>query len=276
MKRTFDRIVVAMDVSAGSRSALRRAATLARQWQAELAGLFVEDENLVRLAGLPFARELSVGGGPGRTLSSEAVEREMAEAAERLEREIGRVAGELGVRWSFATRRGRIASELVASCADRELLVLGAAAARSGGTRLGSTSRALLARTEVPLMLTRPGCGAPGETVTVFDASAASRLALRVAQEMVSDPKPVRVLIPAADDAQLARRERAAARASGARLIRVQALAADPGALIEAAAKHPGCTLVLSDLPWLDAESTARLARGLDGVLVRVRPTTAP
>ncbi|MGB7837261.1 MAG: universal stress protein, partial [Terrimicrobiaceae bacterium] len=53
------RILVALDASAHSRAALEAACELALGLDAELSGLFVEDINLLRLAQLPFASEIS-------------------------------------------------------------------------------------------------------------------------------------------------------------------------------------------------------------------------
>ena len=52
------RILVALDASRHSLAALEAAAELAARLKAELVGLFVEDIDLLRLAGLPFAREI--------------------------------------------------------------------------------------------------------------------------------------------------------------------------------------------------------------------------
>ena len=55
---TLRRIVVGLDAGPRDRAALEAAAQLAARMQAELVGLFVEDIDLLHLAGLPFAREV--------------------------------------------------------------------------------------------------------------------------------------------------------------------------------------------------------------------------
>ena len=55
-QQTIRRILVALDASHHSLAALDAAAELAASLEAELQGLFVEDANLLRLAGLPVAR----------------------------------------------------------------------------------------------------------------------------------------------------------------------------------------------------------------------------
>ena len=57
---SFRRILVALDGSAHVLAALQAASEMAARMKSELVGLFVEDINLVRLAGLPFPRELGI------------------------------------------------------------------------------------------------------------------------------------------------------------------------------------------------------------------------
>ncbi len=71
------RLIVALDAVAGNRDAARAAAALASVLGIELAGLFVEDVNLVRLAGLPFARQVPVSGGPARPLERQSLESQL-------------------------------------------------------------------------------------------------------------------------------------------------------------------------------------------------------
>ena len=60
------RILVVLDASPFGLEALEAAAGLAARLRAELQGLFVEDVDLLRLAGLPFARELAYSSSQRR------------------------------------------------------------------------------------------------------------------------------------------------------------------------------------------------------------------
>jgi nucleotide-binding universal stress UspA family protein len=59
----FRRILVALDASVNSLAAIEQAATLAANLEAEQLGLFVEDINLLRIATLPFARQICFPSG---------------------------------------------------------------------------------------------------------------------------------------------------------------------------------------------------------------------
>ena len=80
----FERVCVAVDAAANAPDALRAAATLAAAFDAELAGLFVEDLNLVRAAELSFTRELGIESGVSRPLAAEDIERSLRVQAEAM------------------------------------------------------------------------------------------------------------------------------------------------------------------------------------------------
>jgi len=119
------RVLVALDESPRSAAALTAAAVLAAELHAELAGLFIEDVNLQRWVGLPFAREFSLLSGVGRPLSQLDVERTWRREAEALQRQLAEAAGWLRLRWSFRVTRGRVATEVNTQAQAFDLIVLG-------------------------------------------------------------------------------------------------------------------------------------------------------
>lgn len=152
IERPPERIVVALDASPHSLSALRAAAKLAAAMKAELHGLFIEDDRLLRLCNSPFAREVGRLTAVVRPLESVTVERKLRVMAGELRYELARAAAETQVQWSFQVRRGAIEHELLQESADALMLSLGRISwfARRG---LGSTTSALIHQTLRPLLL---------------------------------------------------------------------------------------------------------------------------
>ncbi len=120
------RILVALDALPRSAAALATAGALAVELDAELAGLFVEDDDLARLLTLPFARELCAWSGTLRPLALADVERVWRREAERLQRQLAEAAGQFRLRWSFRVARGRLAVEARLQAQGFDLVVLGA------------------------------------------------------------------------------------------------------------------------------------------------------
>ena len=120
-----NRILVTLDTSARGRAALQTAVRLALNSSAELQGLFVEDEDLVRLASLPFAREVDFSSAASRELQSGSMERALRAAAEQTQSAFSRALSELNLQWTFRITRGTVAQASLAAAADVDLLVIG-------------------------------------------------------------------------------------------------------------------------------------------------------
>lgn len=104
--------------------ALRAACTLASQLEAELLGLFVEDINLLRLAELPFGREVIYGSPGTRRLDPALMERQLRAQAERARRALEAAAERVHIHWSFRVVRGQVVAEVLAASPEADLLVL--------------------------------------------------------------------------------------------------------------------------------------------------------
>jgi len=178
------RIVVALDGSEHSLAALDAAAALAAQLQSELEALFVEDDDLLRLAELPFARVTSLVLLESRPVDRERMERQLRLQAERVERTLQRRAAALGLHATFRHVRGRVCDEVLAAAAGADLLSLG----KAGGTLLsacgvGRTLQAALGAGRPLLVLENQPMGGEG-FLAVYDGSAADRRALALAAEL--------------------------------------------------------------------------------------------
>ena len=178
------RILVALDASPHSLAALQAAADLAAGLDAELLGLFVEDINLLRLAGLPFAREFGQFSVSGRTIDVDGLERQLRARAGLAQQAVARVAGRARVRWSFRVTRGSVAAEVLAAAADADLMTLGRRGWSPAGRRLGSTARAVLAQAPSLALILEHGVRLGLPILAVYDGSPASERVLAVAVDL--------------------------------------------------------------------------------------------
>lgn len=197
------RIVVALDTSADSLAALEAAVALAALLEAELEGLFVEEEDLLRLAG-PTATEIDLLSGRRRPLDRASLERQLRARAGRARRALERTAGRVRVRWSFRTVRGRVESELLAAGGD--LITLGLRG-HSLHRPPGSTAAAVVAGASLPVLVLRRGARL-GRTVHVlYDATPGGRRALGTAAELARrHGAPLNVLLAGDAEPSEARR----------------------------------------------------------------------
>jgi hypothetical protein len=117
----IERIVVSLDAVSDIHAAIAAAARLAVRWNAAFHGVFVEDEDLLRLAGLPFARQVSLGAGAEALTAAQAA-RQLRAFAETARRELAAAARRHDLRWSFEIVHGAAAvttaaGDFIVACA---------------------------------------------------------------------------------------------------------------------------------------------------------------
>jgi nucleotide-binding universal stress UspA family protein len=118
------RVAVALDASAQSSQALQAAAELAASLQAELEGIFIEDINLIRLAELPFIREIRPASMTEETFNVQRMEQELRTLARQQQQKLELVAREKGLSCSFRIRRGQIRAEMMEIFTEVDVLTL--------------------------------------------------------------------------------------------------------------------------------------------------------
>lgn len=105
------------------------AAELAHLLEVELEGIFVEDEALVFLSGLPFARELRLPGHTWQALDAAAMREHFRMAESQARRLFAEAAARLGVRSTFSVERGDPHHALTEHARSEDILVLAEPAA---------------------------------------------------------------------------------------------------------------------------------------------------
>lgn len=174
------RILVAIDASPQSLAALEAAAELAANLGAELAGVYVEDINLIRLGALPAVLEIGAASARSRRLDEGRITRELRSQAARAAQAIAAIAGRSQVRWSFKVARGSIESELLQAASEADLFILGRAG-WSGQRKLGSTARAVIKAGPARTLVVERGERLRPTLMVVYDGSELSQRALDTA-----------------------------------------------------------------------------------------------
>ena len=182
---SFRRILVALDASAHSLAALQAASEMAARMESELVGLFVEDINLVRLAGLPFAREVGFPSAISRELDVVAMERALKLVAVQAKQAIAATAERAHVPWSFRVARGSVVAELLSAAPEVDLVALGRVSRQvSTSRRVGSTALSVMAKAPRAVFLLEPGASLKPPLLVLFNESEAWPGALPVAAEL--------------------------------------------------------------------------------------------
>lgn len=180
------RILVALDASPASRFTIQTAVDLAARFEAELVGLFVEDTNLLRVARLPFVREIGAFSFSARQLDPDGLQRQLRVQADQMRRSLAMAAKLRGVSWEFRVKRGPVAAEVMSAGADADLMIMG----RSGRSltaqrRMGSTVRSMVLQRSGMTFILTSSLRLTAPAILLYDGSAAGRKALDIAGSLV-------------------------------------------------------------------------------------------
>ncbi len=129
------RIIIACDAASDIRLAVEEGAVLAERWNAALHGVFLEDENLFRLAGLPFGRQVTLSSSVSESLSATDLAALSSALGAGMRRTLAEAAAERGLEWSFGVVRDLPTVAALVGIEGDLLVVQGATRPFSGAWR---------------------------------------------------------------------------------------------------------------------------------------------
>jgi hypothetical protein len=166
MTQGIKRVVVSLDAASETGTAIDTAARLAARWRVPLHGVFIEDQELIGLAGLPFARQVTLGTG-AEPLTREHVEDHFRAFAERVRRELAAAADRHGVKWLFEIVRGPLAANALGG--EDDFVVAGAVTRPIGGHfRIASRCWSWTATISRPFLLAKREWESGGSVFTLL------------------------------------------------------------------------------------------------------------
>jgi hypothetical protein len=112
------RVVLALDSCESSPTALEAAVRVAQAFNSEIESLFVEQQELMRLARFPFAREVSLTGRAVRPMTPERIERDIRLMQQAVSREIEALARAAEVPLRRRVVSGGPVAAVQAACAE--------------------------------------------------------------------------------------------------------------------------------------------------------------
>lgn len=124
MSEPLRRILVALDATQRNESALLAVARLAADLEAELAGLFIEDPELLSLAANPLSRLIPACAPADSDLDARTMERALRAQAEIARRSLAAVAERSHARWSFRIARGPMSERVLAEVQADDMIAL--------------------------------------------------------------------------------------------------------------------------------------------------------
>jgi hypothetical protein len=171
-ERRETRVLVALDCAHPSTEALEQLVRLLGAEHLELTGLYIEDEDLLRAAGIPGLREISLSGHVSE-LTADRLRGDMDRDLARIRGAFEQLAERLRLRHHFSVARGRLADALSAAASESDFVVVSRTVRVSGlRTRAGPYFDLLLKQPKGILFVNEPW--ASGSSVIVLGTEPAA------------------------------------------------------------------------------------------------------
>lgn len=206
-RQRIHRLLVALDASPESLAVIEAVTDLAARMRADILGLFVEDADLLGLAGHPWVRGVSPRSGRPRPFDTPSVERALRRQTEAARAALEAAATRRRVRAEFSVKRGRVAVEAMNSADEADLIVICRTASgisvlppAAGGA--GTAARELIDDARHPVFILDVRAGVTSRVFAAFDGSEGGRRTLRAAARIADrrGGEEITVLVLAADE----------------------------------------------------------------------------
>ncbi len=276
----FRRIVVALDASRHSEAALEAAARLCTVFDAELVGVFVEDQNVLRAAELPFTMDVGRLARTSVELSDFAVRRMFRVQERRARRAFDWTVRQHRLRNEFQLASGDVAERLIDAAEEADLITLGqSGSVAASRQKLGTVTRRILSRSRGPVLVLRRGLRLDLPIMVLYDCEAADRDdALRIGASLarVQRESPLVVLLAGASMSECDTvRAELARRLAGSTPVQFERVYRDVPELIleRAQRRRAGLLVVPADGHGGDHAPVRRLVSQADMPVMVVRET---
>lgn len=248
-KLAVNRITVAFAVNDSPTPALETIAKLAAGYDAKVSCVFIEDTDMLRAAGLPFALEVCRTTNLVRRVDSSEIERGLKQRATAARKLVAETAERTGAKWTFDVLRQRTSSALLDLANGTDLMLFAATTRPGYSAQLAPQPSTTATRQPSPNK----------SIVALVDRSAASGRALQVAHRLAEiNHLPVQVLVIAATDAGLDRLRRQLQRTGGIDESHIQNLCGPQFSAVTAAASAARPATVVLPVTLI-AESSDRI-----------------
>jgi hypothetical protein len=250
-----------LDPTAAREASFQVLEGLAAGTDAEVLGLFIEDVNLLNMATLSIAREITFEGAPARRPERQTIEQQFRTHAARMRTLFQKAVRAIDVRHSFRVTRGELRAELLKTAEEFDTLVL-THSRHELGARLSTQAQlgGLLAHGPRTLVVVQEQWRTGRTVAAVFDGSPESVIALQTAG-LLSESEfiDLSIWLPADTDGEL--QARAEEVLSDRATVHFRSVATDDIEAIVRASDAEGVRALI--LPAGDPEFTNRMVPAL-------------
>jgi len=185
---TMSEILVALDHSRHSRAALDTAAAIAKLLEAKIHGLFVHDDQWLRISRLPSLAEIDELTGSLSPLGRESIEKEIRELERAIKEHFELISRRHQLTHTWSTVKGVVAEKVLDAAKNSDMITIGSRGrsfSKSG--KLGSTAATIIQTADKPVLILQKRNHLGRPPIVIFDGSDESvsgvNIALKIAKK---------------------------------------------------------------------------------------------
>ncbi|HLR32343.1 MAG TPA: universal stress protein, partial [Fodinibius sp.] len=184
-KLLLRKILVAVDTSAHSRAALEAAAILASLLEADIRGVFVQEEQWTHLSRLPSLTAIHELTGKAYALQQETLEQEIENVKQRLRRQLKQISSRREITHSLETVQGKAEEEILKAAQEADLITIGWRGRSYPSTKKpGSTARNIIRKADKPVLVLGKNVRLGQRVSVLYDTSSQGQQGLQLALKL--------------------------------------------------------------------------------------------
>lgn len=178
-------ILVALDHSSHSRAALESAAFIAQLMEARIHGLFVHDNQWLRISKLSSLSEIDELTGRISPIGREAVEKEIQKLERSIRKHFEIISRQHQLTHQWSTEKGEVAEKVLEAAENCDIITIGSKGRSYSKTKkLGSTAATIIRSANKPILILQQRHNLNYPPIVIFDGSKKSVSALKIAEQI--------------------------------------------------------------------------------------------
>lgn len=181
----FRRILVALDTSTHSLAALEAAAAMAQIMEANIKGIFVEDDDWRLLSRLSSVTEVNELTGDIKPFAEQTLEKQLKILENRIQRQLQFISRSKQIKHSWETAKGSVEEKILEAAKDTDLITIGRKGHSYGRhKKLGTTAKNIIQKSDKPVLILQEGLKLGDTIIAVYDGSRQSQRGIRLARAL--------------------------------------------------------------------------------------------
>lgn len=183
-------ILVALDHSYHSHTALETAALIAQLLQARIHGIFVRDAKWLRISELTSLAVVDELTGSISPVNRQSIEQEIRSLEKAIREHFERISRQHELSHTWSSVKGVVAEKILDAAKDSDIITIGTRGrsySKSRSKKIGSTAMKIIQRSEKPVLILQKSYTPNRSPIVVFDGTSRSAYGLSIASDMAKE-----------------------------------------------------------------------------------------